>query len=205
MLIDSRYKYWDLYGSLNWNKIIAFQTIMNLEFQSLFLDTNIFIDKDKSRNIFNRIDFRDVINIALNFDFNKYRQQGDITFEEKFMSITTNELGFLIIPSTAEVIVRQFRIMMGHMAFKILFRQNEEISYYPNFIAYNKDRVNYFTLIYHFPSIFDAVWRLLTMSTKVYEEYCFELWGGFIDRIDTCSTKFSKHKLKLRNYIYIFT
>ena len=164
---------------------------------------------DYNRNQFkkrvNGMSINDVVSISLNFDFNKYRQQGDITFEEKFMSITTNELGFFIIPWTAEVIVRQFRIMMGHMAFNIMLRQDEEMSYYPNIKTYTKDGVNYFIPIYHFPSIFDAVWRLLTMSTKIYEEYCFELWGGFIDRIDTCSTKFSKHKLKLRNYIHIFT
>ena len=32
--------------------------------------------------------------------------------------------------------------------------------------------------------IIDSVWRSLIADIKIYKEFCNELWGGFIDRVD---------------------
>ena len=65
----------------------------------------------------------DVMNIALTFDFNKYKKEGDQTFESKFMERTTNELGNIIKPAAAEVIILQFRKFMAVMAFNMMYEK----------------------------------------------------------------------------------
>ena len=49
------------------------------------------------------------------------------------------------------------------------------------------DQINnelFFENIYVPTYIIDSVWRSLILSTKLYYEFWFELWGGFIDRIE---------------------
>ena len=65
----------------------------------------------------------DVMNRALTFDFNKYKKEGDQTFESKFMERTTNELGNIIKPAAAEVIILQFRKFMAVMAFNMMYEK----------------------------------------------------------------------------------
>ena len=38
--------------------------------------------------------------------------------------------------------------------------------------------------IYTPTHIIDLVWRTLILSTRIYNEFCFELCGGFIDRVE---------------------
>ena len=35
------------------------------------------------------------------------------------------------------------------------------------------------------PPIIDAVWKLLIQSSRIYKEFWVELWGAFIDRVET--------------------
>ena len=42
----------------------------------------------------------------------------------------------------------------------------------------------FFENIYVPSDIIDSVWRSLILSTKIYNEFWLELWGGFIDRIE---------------------
>ena len=65
----------------------------------------------------------DFMNRALTFDFNKYKKEGDQTFESKFMERTTNELGNIVKPAAAEVIILQFRKFMAVMAFNMMYEK----------------------------------------------------------------------------------
>ena len=65
----------------------------------------------------------DVMNRSLTFDFNKYKKEGDQTFESKFMERTTNELGNIVKPAAAEVIILQFRKFMAVMAFNMMYEK----------------------------------------------------------------------------------
>ena len=80
----------------------------------------------------NELTLEDVMDRALTFDFNKYRKEGDQTFESKFMERTANELGNMIKPATAEVIILQFRKFMAVMSFNLMaereFNINPEFS-----------------------------------------------------------------------------
>ena len=42
--------------------------------------------------------------------------------------------------------------------------------------------------IYAPAHIIDLVWRTLILSTRIYNEFCFELCGGFIDRVEPRSS-----------------
>ena len=68
----------------------------------------------------NGLTLEDVMNKALTFDFNKYKKEEEQTFESKFMERTANELGNIINPATAEVIILQFRKFMAVMAYNLM-------------------------------------------------------------------------------------
>ena len=68
----------------------------------------------------NGLTLEDVMNKALTFDFNKYKKKEDQTFESKFMEKTANELGKIINPAAAEVIILQFRKFMAVMAYNLV-------------------------------------------------------------------------------------
>ena len=59
--------------------------------------------------------------LIIEFDFNKYKKPYEKTFEAKFMEMTTNELGNLILPCAAEVILLQFRKFMGVLALNSMY------------------------------------------------------------------------------------
>ena len=54
-------------------------------------------------------------------------------------------------------------------------------------IAVPYDQINnelFYENIYVPSDLIDFVWRSLILSTKIYNEFWLELWGGFIDRIE---------------------
>ena len=50
--------------------------------------------------------------------------------------------------------------------------------------------------------IIDSVWRSLILNTRIYSEYCFELSGGFIDRVEP---KILDERLSKMNQLRTFT
>ena len=76
----------------------------------------------------NKLSLEEVMNRALTFDFNKYRKEGDQTFESKFMERTANELGNIIKPAAAEVIILQFRKFMAVMSFNLMTDRESDIN-----------------------------------------------------------------------------
>ena len=128
---------------------------------------------------------------CIEFDFNKYKEPGQKTFEIKFMEMTTNELGNSILPCAAEVIILQFRKLMAATAYFWTEQKEDEFLYY-NAFSRAKDQTkkqrigkyNYYQCNYSPNAIIDSVWRLLIQSTKIYSEFWFELWGGYIEHID---------------------
>ena len=89
-------------------------------------------DYQMSNNYFgvkvNELTLEDVMNRALAFDFNKYRKEGDQTFESKFMERTANELGNMVKPAAAEVIILQFRKFMAVMSFNLMAEREYDIN-----------------------------------------------------------------------------
>ena len=55
--------------------------------------------------------------------------------------------------------------------------------------------------IYTPTHIIDLVWKTLILSTRIYNEFCFELCGGFIDRVEPRS---SSGRLTKLNYLRVF-
>ena len=52
-------------------------------------------------------------------------------------------------------------------------------------VLYDKFNNELFYENIYVPSeIIDSVWRYLIFNTKIYYEFWFELWGGFIDRVE---------------------
>ena len=78
------------------------------------------------------ITLENVMDKALTFDFNKYRKEKDQTFESRFMERTANELGNLIKPAVAEVIILQFRKFMAVMAYNLIAERETDIQ--PDFV-----------------------------------------------------------------------
>ena len=73
------------------------------------------------------ITLENVMDKALTFDFNKYLKEKDQTFESRFMERTANELGNLIKPAVAEVIILQFRKFMAVMAYNLIAERETDI------------------------------------------------------------------------------
>ena len=81
------------------------------------------------------------------------------------------------------------------------------------YFRYKSNDDIYFESWFHPPIIVDLVWKTLITNAKIYKEYCYELCGGFIDRVDPSimdnigelynnflikfSYVFSKRKLKI--------
>ena len=78
----------------------------------------------------NGLTLEDVMNKALLFDFNKHKKAGDQTFESKFMSKTTNNLGNLMMPAAIEVIMLQFRKFMAMMAYNMMINKEACLDIY---------------------------------------------------------------------------
>ena len=56
--------------------------------------------------------------------------------------------------------------------------------------------------IYVTSNVIDSVWRSLILSTKIYNEFCIELWGGYIDRIESISSdEFLLKSTQLKEYL----
>ena len=73
------------------------------------------------------ITLEDMMDKALTFDFNKYLKEKDQTFESRFMERTANELGNLIKPAVAEVIILQFRKFIAVMAYNLITEREADI------------------------------------------------------------------------------
>ena len=86
------------------------------------------ISNNYIRVIVNEFTLEDVMNRALTFDFNKYKKEGDQTFESKFMERTANELGNMIKPAAAEIIILQFRKFMAVMSFNLMIERESDIN-----------------------------------------------------------------------------
>ena len=52
------------------------------------------------------------------------------------------------------------------------------------YFRYKSNDDIYFESWFHPPVIVDLVWKTLITNTQIYKEYCYELCGGFIDRVD---------------------
>ena len=56
--------------------------------------------------------------------------------------------------------------------------------------------------IYTPTHIIDLVWKTLILSTRIYNEFCFELCGGFIDRVEPRSSSGRLTKIdNLRGFV----
>ena len=75
----------------------------------------------------NGLTLEDVMNRALTFDFNKYKKEGDQTFELRFMEGIVNELGYMMKPAAIEVIILQFRKFMAVMAYNLMIERENQI------------------------------------------------------------------------------
>ena len=53
-----------------------------------------------------------------------------------------------------------------------------------NIKYYTNNKLVYFENMYSPSQIIDLVWKLLIQNSKVYKEFCIELWGSFIDRVE---------------------
>ena len=66
------------------------------------------------------------------------------------------------------------------------------------------DQINnelFYENIYVSSEIIDSVWRSLILSTKIYNEFWLELWGGFIDRVEP---RFSNERVLKQNQLEDF-
>ena len=52
----------------------------------------------------------------------------------------------------------------------------------------------YFENMYSTSSVIDLVWKLLIQNSKVYKEFCIELWEAFIDRVEPNSKMYFNFK-----------
>ena len=52
------------------------------------------------------------------------------------------------------------------------------------YFRYKSNDDIYIENLFHPPIIVDLVWKTLITNSKIYKEYCYELCGGFIDRVD---------------------
>ena len=108
------------------------------------------------------------------------------------MEMTTNELGNSILPCAAEVIILQFRKLMAAFAYFWTEQTENELPYHYYYFSRTNDimkkqrigKYNYYQCNYYPSAIIDSVWRLLIQSTRIYNEFWYELWGGYIERID---------------------
>ena len=98
---------------------------------SCSMNSSFYVINNYYSAIIEGVSIKDISAKSMNFDFNKYRKEGDVTFEEKFRMQTTNELGESILPAVAEVLIRQFRHFMTWVSYEIIKRNhdNNKISY----------------------------------------------------------------------------
>ena len=56
----------------------------------------------------------------------------------------------------------------------------------------------YFENIYSPSAIIDSAWKLLIQNTKIYREFCYELWGAFIDRVEPQSNQLNDNRYAIK-------
>ncbi|CAI2385184.1 unnamed protein product [Moneuplotes crassus] len=124
------------------------------------------------------------------FDFSRNIKNGP-SFEEQVCKNNLNDLGVfnevpcIYSPETAHIMINEFKKFMAINATLIAIKDDNAFSgdqtkLQKEFI----NGVNYYRSELVAPLHIDRIWKMLILHSQTYFEYCIELCGGYIDRIE---------------------
>jgi len=116
---------------------------------------------------------------AYHFDFNKYIKNGP-TFQQKVMDSFANDLGRVICPETAHIMINEFIKFMVINAHLVLHDTKYSSLSSDQTKSENMDLIVINGIEYYSTAIFpphhiDRIWKLLILHSQIYIEFCLTI------------------------------